>query len=139
MEVCFRFVSALPEVGKCVFVFQEPCPSWANVFLFFKSFARAGQAIYFFILPLPAPGKPLFFLNTTNICLLCFTANGFAIFFAQDAVFRFRFAQIQTIASDKRRNFCSLTHESSRISRRRSLLAHHFINFKKPFYCFMIS
>ena len=65
-------------------------------------------------------------------------ANGFAIICAQDAVFRFRFAQIQTIASDKRRNFCSLTHESSRISRRRSLLAHRFINFFIV-YCFTIS
>jgi len=29
-KVCFRFVSALPEVGKSVFIFQEPCPSWAS-------------------------------------------------------------------------------------------------------------
>jgi len=53
---------ALPELGKCVFVFQEPCPSWANVFLLFKSLARAGQAILFFISPLPALGKPFYFL-----------------------------------------------------------------------------
>jgi len=157
-------------VGKGVFIFQEPCPSWASHLFFYFAFARAGQAVLFFISPLPDVGKPFIFsfclcprrasrlffhftfarggqailffisplpavgmpfvfsvrlcprwaslcfsLNTTNICLLCFTANGFAIFFAQDAVFRFRFAHIQAIASDKRRNFCSLTHESSRI------------------------
>jgi hypothetical protein len=60
-SICFGFSLALPEVGKCVFVFQEPCPSWANVFLFFKSLARRGQAIYFFILPLPDMGKPFIF------------------------------------------------------------------------------
>ena len=166
-SICFGFSLALPAAGKGVFIFQEPCPSWANVFLFFKSLAHAGQAVYFFISPLPALGKPFIFsfhlcprwasrlffqfafvrrgqasvfLKTLQIYAFCASRQTVSpYFFAQDAVFRFRFAQIQAIASDKRRNFCSLTHESSRISRRRSLLAHHFINFKKPFYCFMIS
>ena len=132
---------------KSVFVLFRPCPKWANAFSFFKSLAQAGQTCFYFLRALPALGKPFIFLfclcprraslcfslNTTNICLLCFTANGFAIFFAQDAVFRFRFAQTQAITSDKRRYFCSLTHESSRISRRRSLLAHRFINFFAPY------
>jgi len=29
-KVFFLFVSALPAVGKGVFIFQEPCPSWAS-------------------------------------------------------------------------------------------------------------
>lgn len=55
--------SPLRSVRKRVFDFQEPCPHRANVFLIFKSLARLGQTCFNFILPLPAPGKPVFISN----------------------------------------------------------------------------
>lgn len=60
-QMRFRFSRVLPAAGKGVFIFQEPCPPWANVFSIFKSLARRGQATYFFSLPLPALGKRFLF------------------------------------------------------------------------------
>ena len=62
-QMRFRFSRVLPAAGKGVFIFQEPCPPWANVFSIFKSLARLGQTCFNFILLLPAPGKPVFISN----------------------------------------------------------------------------
>lgn len=53
-------------MGKSVFVLFQPCPRRASRLLFYFAFARAGQAVYFFILPLPTSGKP--FVFSFRIC-----------------------------------------------------------------------
>ena len=46
-----------------------------NMFWFLIGLARAGQAIYYFCSPLPALGKPLFFLKHHKLPLFYFLCN----------------------------------------------------------------
>jgi hypothetical protein len=46
-SICFGFSLALPAAGKGVFVFFEPCPSWASRLFFQFAFVRRGQASVF--------------------------------------------------------------------------------------------
>jgi len=74
----FRFSRGLRSVRKHVLISFCPCPPWANVFSIFKSLARVGQAVYFFISPLPALGKPFIFSIhlrprwASRIAMFCF-------------------------------------------------------------------
>ena len=64
-QACFNSKIPLPALGKLVSISKSPCLRWANVFSFFKCFARFGQMCFYFKRLLPALGKQFIF----PICL----------------------------------------------------------------------